>query len=280
MVSEPSRVTPNSSIASPSSSNNGGLNMLPMTAQAVSEKLNHATWRAQVLAVIRGARLEGFLTGKTEAPAAKIVSKDNDGKTIKTPNPAHESWLAQDQQVLSFLSLSKEILSSAASKSTATLAWKEIEGMFSSQTRARVVNTRMALANTKKGNTSTAKYFAKMRALSDEMNAAGQKLEDEELIEYILAGLDFEYNPVVSVVVARVEPISISELYTQVLAFEMRLELMGQGASSFSTSSANSAQRGRGGFSHGQGRGRGTPGRGGGGRGQNSSPSRGGGQQF
>jgi hypothetical protein len=138
----------------------------------------------------------------------------------------------------------------------------------------------MALANTKKGNTSTAEYFAKMRALGDEMNAAGRKLEDEELVEYILAGLDFEYNLVVSAVVARVEPISISELYMQVLAFEMRLELIGQSASSYSTSSANSAQRGRGGFSHGQGRGRGTPGRGGDGRGQNSSPSRGGGQQF
>jgi hypothetical protein len=165
-------------MASPSSSNNGGLNMLPMTAQPVSEKLtklNHPTWRAQVLAAIRGTRLKGFLTGKTKAPAVKIVSKDNDGKTIKTPNPAHESWLAQDQQALSFLlsSLSKEILSSAASKSTAALAWKEIEGMFSSQTRACVVNTRMALANTKKGNTSTAEYFAKMRALGDEMNAAG-----------------------------------------------------------------------------------------------------------
>jgi hypothetical protein len=166
MVSEPSSVTPNSSMALPSSSNNGGLNMLPMTAQPVSEKLmklNHPTWRAQVLAVIRGARLEGFLTGKTEAPAVEIVSKDNDGKTIKTLNPAHESWLAQDQQVLNFLlsSLSKEIISSAASKSTAALAWKEIEGMFSSQTRARVVNTRMTLANTKKGNTSTADVFQK-----------------------------------------------------------------------------------------------------------------------
>jgi hypothetical protein len=111
----------------------------------------------------------------------------------------------------------------------------------------------MTLANTKKGNTSMAEYFTKMRALADEMNAAGQKLEDEELIEYILAGLDFEYNPVVSAIVARVEPISISEFYTQVLAFEMRLEHMGQGASSYSTSSANSAQRGRGGFSRGQG---------------------------
>jgi hypothetical protein len=34
----------------------------------------------------------------------------------------------------------------------------------------------MALANTKKGNTSTTEYFAKMRALGDEMNALGRKL--------------------------------------------------------------------------------------------------------
>jgi hypothetical protein len=247
-------------MASSSSSGGGGLNMLPMTAQPVSEKLtklNHPTWKAQVLAAIRGARLEGFLTGKKEAPTAEIESKDNDGKTVKTSNPAYEAWLAQDQQVLSFLlsSLSKEILSSVAAKPTSVLAWREVEGMFSSQTRARVVNTRMALANTKKGNTTTAEYFAKMRALGDEMNAAGRKLEDEELVEYILAGLDFEYNPVVSAVVARVEPISISELYSQVLAFEMRLELMGQGGASYSSSSANSAQRGRGGFGRGQGRG-------------------------
>jgi hypothetical protein len=76
-------------MTSPSSSNNGGINMLPMTAQPVSEKLtklNHPTWSAQVLAAIRGARLEGFLIGKTEASAAEIVSKDNDGKTIKTLN--------------------------------------------------------------------------------------------------------------------------------------------------------------------------------------------------
>jgi hypothetical protein len=138
----------------------------------------------------------------------------------------------------------------------------------------------MVLAKTKKGNTSTAEYFTKMRALGDEMNAAGRKLEDEEPVEYILAGLDFEYNSVVSAVVARVEPISISELYTQVLPFEMCLELMGQGASSYSTSSANSAQQGCGGFNRGQGHGRGTPSRGGGGRSQNSSPSHGGGQQF
>jgi hypothetical protein len=52
-----------------------------------------------------------------------------------------------------------------------------------------------------------------MKSLADELASAGKALEDEELVSYVLAGLDFEYNPVVPVIVARVEPISIGELY-------------------------------------------------------------------
>jgi len=41
----------------------------------------------------------------------------------------------------------------------------------------------------------------------DEMASVGRKLEDEELVSYILTGLDVEFNPVVSAVAAQVEPI-------------------------------------------------------------------------
>ena len=65
-----------------------------------------------------------------------------------------------------------------------------------------------------KGNSSITEYFGKMRALSDEMTAASKPLDDEELTTYILNGLDLDFNPVVSAVTARVEPISVGELYT------------------------------------------------------------------
>ena len=47
----------------------------PLSGIQVQEKLtrlNYAVWAAQILAAIRGARLEGYITGKTEAPAAKV----------------------------------------------------------------------------------------------------------------------------------------------------------------------------------------------------------------
>jgi hypothetical protein len=54
----------------------------PLLGQAVSEKLtksNHVLWNAQVWAMIRGARLIGFLTGDAKAPDEKIKSKGADG---------------------------------------------------------------------------------------------------------------------------------------------------------------------------------------------------------
>ncbi|WVZ54710.1 hypothetical protein U9M48_005468 [Paspalum notatum var. saurae] len=246
-----------------SSSSTSGL--ASMITHPVSEKLaknNHATWKAQVVATMRGARLEGYLTGKAVMPAAKLEEKVGD-KTNKVPNPAYEDWVAADQQVLSFLlaSVSKEVLIQISSKQTAAEAWRAIETMFSSQTRARAVNTRLALSTARKGSSTVAEYVGKMKSLGDEMAAAGRPLEDDELVEYILTCLDEEYDSVVSSALGRAEPISVSELYSQMLAFETRMNLRNNGHSS--GSSANAAnRRGRGGpgrFGRGGGRGGRSP---------------------
>lgn len=84
-----------------------------------------------------------------------------------------------------------------------------IKGMFASQSRVRIISTRMALPTASKGSSSISEYFAKMKSLAYEMASTWRKLEDEELVFYILTGLDLEFNPVVLVMVARLEPISM-----------------------------------------------------------------------
>jgi len=122
-----------------------------------------------VLSAVRGARLYGHLTGASAPPVTEIVDKD--GK--KVSNPAFEEWESRDQQSLSFLltSVSSGILSHIAKTKTAADAWAKLEAMFASQTRAREVNLRISLANTKKGNSSATDYFTKMKGFSDEMAA-------------------------------------------------------------------------------------------------------------
>jgi hypothetical protein len=185
-------------------------------ANTITEKLtraNHVTWRAQILAVLHGARLDGHVTGATAVPPQEIDGRVND-KPTKLPNLEYDEWYVMDQHIIGFLlaSLSKEVLPQVATKTTTIDAWKEIQSMFSSQTRAHSVNTRLQLATTWNGRMMIAEYVNKMRLLADEMAAVERILEEDELVEYILIGLSHEY-PIVSVVIAKTSTLSVSELY-------------------------------------------------------------------
>lgn len=221
----------------------------PLVAVSVTEKLskpNHALWKAQVRSAIRGTRLEGHLTGVTKAPPMEI--KDKDGKAAI--NPEFQEWETRDQQILNFLfsSLAKDVMSHVASTTTAAAAWRSIEAMFASQTRARVINLRLALSTTKKGALSVAEYYTKMKSYGDDVAAAGRPLDDGELVEYIITGLDDEFESHVSALIARVEPVGLDELYSQMLSFETRREIKTGGGEH---GTANWAGRGgRGGSSH------------------------------
>jgi hypothetical protein len=93
-----------------------------------------------------------------------------------------------------------------------------------------------------------------MTALVDDMAFAGKKLDNDDLMGYILAGLESHFDPIIAVVPPRVDTISISELYGQLVYHEQRKKLHGK-----EYSMANTATRGRGGppghggFGHGGG---------------------------
>lgn len=110
---------------------------------------------------------------------------------------------------------------------------------------------------------TTAAYFNKMRNIKNELAATGKPVEDDEVVSHILNGLDYEYNPIVSTILGRVEPISLSDLYSQLLAYDLHMEKYQDGGQY--QSSANAAGRGRGSGNRGRGnnRGRGRGGRGG-----------------
>jgi hypothetical protein len=150
--------------------------MTTITLMPVLEKLvrsNHTVWKAQVLAVLWGAQLVGFLDGTNQAPAEKIKIKmakeATEEKIEDVPNPAYAAWKAQEQQVLSYLltSISRDILIQVAALAYAVEVWKHIETSFTSQSCARVINTHMTLATTQKGSSSAVEYISKMKTLAD-----------------------------------------------------------------------------------------------------------------
>ena len=76
-------------------------------------------------------------------------------------NPAYVQWIAQDQQVLSYLlsSMTKEILVQVSSLEHASEVWKSVSEMFSSQAKSRILQIKSQLSREKKGDQSASAYF-------------------------------------------------------------------------------------------------------------------------
>ena len=189
-------------------------------AHSVTEKLtrgNEALWRATVLSVIRGAQMQNYLDIDQVVPPVNVEVTSDDGKTkSKAPNPEFSAWYAKDQQVFSYLlsSLPREMAIQVATCHTAVELWNTVKGMLASHTRARTGNVRIALANLQKGNSNITEYVGKIRTLCDELVASGKKVDEEDVVSHILAGLDEEFDPVVSAMCSRVEPVTVPELYS------------------------------------------------------------------
>ena len=206
------------------SSSTSGASQPTLNAQ-VTEKLtrtNYVLWRTQVTPHLCGAGVFSYVDGTTPEPARLHVTKDKDGKESAEPNPLHPIWVWEDQQVLGYLlsTLSKEVLIAVTTVTTAHALWTAVAGMFSSQSMSRVNNIRAALINAQKGNQMVAAYFASLRGLADELAAAGKAIQDDELISYIIHGLDVDYQPLVSALDAHVTLVALDELYAMLSNFD------------------------------------------------------------
>ena len=185
---------------------------------------------------LRERQLVGFLDGTAKKPSAVMdieVELEKGGKeTQVVPNPAYATWVAQDQQVLGFLlsSLTRGVLIQVSSLEHSAEVWAALTAMYSSQSRAQVMQIRMQLASAQKGEKRVSEYFARMRSLGDAMMSAGKKMDDDDLTAYILAGLDAEWNPLVTSMTTRADPVPLSELYAHLLNFETRLDIQNGGA--------------------------------------------------
>jgi hypothetical protein len=122
----------------------------------------------------------------------------------------------------------KDVMPQVTAYRTANETWKVVEGNFTSAKRARTVNSIVALATTKKEDISVEEYVNKMCFLGDELSAVVKQvvkqINDDELISYIFAGLDQEYNTIITTLLTK-ETLTIGDVYSQLLNFEQRLAL-------------------------------------------------------
>ncbi|XP_044363577.1 ATP-dependent RNA helicase glh-2-like [Triticum aestivum] len=131
---------------------------------------------------------------------------------------------------------------------------------------------RRQLATIQKGELSMVDYFTKVKGFTDALAAARKQLDDEDIIIYLLTGLDSSYDPLVTSVTTRAEAISLNDVYSHMLDFEIRhqhndhaFQLPGPGGPSVNHISRNSGGGGGGSGDTGGNRPRNSGGGGGGG---------------
>jgi hypothetical protein len=121
------------------------------------------------------------------------------------------------------LLLSLEVLSQCLFLKASKEVWNKLDSLYAVQSSASTMQIRMQLATLKKQDLPTLNYFQRVNNLIDSLAAAGAPLRDNEIVVYLLTGLPEEYDSLVTSITTHVEPMSLSEVYTNLLSFETRL---------------------------------------------------------
>ena len=126
---------------------------------------------------------------------------------------------------------------------SASEVWIVLEQTFFAKSKARALHLRLSLQTMKKGNIFVQDYILKMKFLAMSLMDVGQQITDDELILYILGGLESEFEAVIVNLTSR-ESITLQEVQYILQTHEIRLESLSAATIvDLSNSSVHFAQR-------------------------------------
>ncbi|KAH9793888.1 hypothetical protein KPL71_004697 [Citrus sinensis] len=184
--------------------------------------------RNQVLASIRGNRLEGYINGEKAAPTQFLTSgsyAETIGRvTQQVENPEYTIWRSQDQTLLSWLlsSITEGILSHVHSCNTAYDVWKTLEKNFGAKSKARVLQLKYEMSVLRKDSLNIEDYCLKMKQIADKLACASSPVSDKDLLQQILNGLGPGYLDLAIFITA--SKLDFDDSYALLLTHETRLE--------------------------------------------------------
>jgi Reverse transcriptase (RNA-dependent DNA polymerase)/gag-polypeptide of LTR copia-type/GAG-pre-integrase domain len=183
---------------------------------------NFLLWKSQVLPVLKGHGLAGFLDGSRSAPSETTT---NTAGTL-VPNPEFEAWQQQDQLILAwiFSSISPSILSQIVRCQTTAAVWSTLTQIYSSQSMAKKLDLKFQLQTLKKGSLTCDQFINKMQALADRLRSIGTDVPDSELVMYAAQGLGSDYDSFVTALSMRISPPSLVEFNSLLLSHEARIQ--------------------------------------------------------
>ena len=81
---------------------------------------------------------------------------------------------------------------------TSQLAWNALETRFATQSRSHISNLKRQLQSLQQGSKSCTEYLNQAKQWVDELSAIGKPLEDDDLISFIISGINPMFNSFVT----------------------------------------------------------------------------------
>ncbi|KAG8479816.1 hypothetical protein CXB51_029314 [Gossypium anomalum] len=173
---------------------------------------NFLLWKHQLLFILEGYGLEGFVLGTVPTPPS-FISGD-DAQLVE--NPTFLVHKKQDKFLASWLlsTVTDDILVHLTTVKTSLDIWTTINRRFGAKSSVKISSMRHNLYSIKKSNLSIKDYLSKVKSLSDSLTAAGSLVTEQEQVSIILAGLPIEFESIR--VLATATPMTL-ELVTEML---------------------------------------------------------------
>jgi hypothetical protein len=122
------------------------------------------------------------------------------------------------------LNVAKHHKASLAACASAAAAWDMLADAYKAKSNARRLQLRREMNNLKMvGNEPLSKYFARGRAIMDQLLAAGHDIKEEELVWSLLAGLPDVYDSMVNVLEGADDTPSLETVMAKLLIVEQRV---------------------------------------------------------
>jgi len=185
-------------------------------------KDSYHVWKAQLIPFFHGQGLFGYLDGTMPIPPKEVSMAETSSVTF---NPLYEHWQRQDAIIVAilFYIISENILIQVVSHTTSVAIWCALAKYFSSQSRARVIQLRIELVNTRKGAQSAHDFFMQIKHMTDELAFTVHALHCDEIICYLLSGLGHDCDSFVTTITACTDLITLEKVYALLLTTESRL---------------------------------------------------------
>jgi hypothetical protein len=158
---------------------------------------NYLAWTTQLAPILKTHDLMGIVNGSEPCPP-KFLPGDDSKEVLNT---AYSIWQKKDQYVLSWINvhLSELVLSTIYGLQTSQQVWTSLATKFASSTRSHVSHLKRQLQTLKQGSKTYSEYLKNAKSWFNQLAAIGNPIDDEDLISYIISGLNPSFNAFVTV---------------------------------------------------------------------------------